>query len=110
MKVYTRDELIALLKEQEFNGAHLAVMNRWLDRGDGIAVYQNHDLGHPWLGHVIPVSFGSPRAQLEVADAGDLPDRLPDGLAREVTGGVNWRYTLEGTYRGEPIGLAEAGL
>lgn len=62
----------------------------WTDRGDGIAVYENSELGHPELGHRVAVSYGSPAAQIE----GDLPTTLPDGLLRGITGGINWRYTL----------------
>lgn len=73
-----------------------AMVNRWLARGDGAAVYQNHLLGHPELGHIKIVSYGSPAAQLEVGQE-DLPDRLPDGLP---AGAINWRYSLVGTYHG----------
>jgi hypothetical protein len=37
----------------------------WLDRGDGVAIYENHDLGHPDLGQCQLASFGSRTAQLE---------------------------------------------
>lgn len=75
-------------------------VNRWLRRGDGAAVYRNADLGHPQLGAVKIVSFGSKDAQLEIEQADDLPARLPDGLP---AGAVNWRYQLDGTYRGETL-------
>ncbi len=71
-------------------------MNTWLGRGDGIAVFENQDMGHPDLGDRRFVSFGSPAAQLETDTP---PDRLPDG----VGGTVNWRYGLVGTYRGAPL-------
>lgn len=74
----------------------LAQMNRWLDRGDGIAVYTNQDMGHPDLGDKRFVSYGSPDAQL---DTDEPPTTLPDGLG----GTVNWRYGLTGVYRGEPL-------
>lgn len=73
--------------------ATIGQMNTWLARGDGIAVYTNEDLGHPGLGDKRFMSYGSVAAQLET-DA--PPSVLPDGLG----GGVNWRYTLTGTYRG----------
>lgn len=62
----------------------------WTDRGDGVAVYENQELGHPELGHRVAVSYGSPAAQIE----GDLPTTLPDGLMKDITGGINWRYGL----------------
>ncbi len=73
-----------------------AQMNGWLTRGDGIAMYENRDMGHPELGTKRFVSFGSPAAQLETDTP---PDMLPDG----VGGGVNWRYGLVGTYRGAAL-------
>lgn len=69
----------------------LVVMNRWLERGDGVAIYRNEDLGHPHLGHRQFVSYGSPEAQ--IVDAFP-PTRMPD-----IGGAINWRYQLEGTYR-----------
>jgi len=72
----------------------LPLVARWHARGDGAAVYQNHDLGHPEVGHVKITSYGSPAAQLEVPEA-ELPERLPDGLP---AGAINWRYTLIGVY------------
>lgn len=66
--------------------------NRWLDRGDGLAIYENHDLGHPELGHIKIVSYGSQTALLET---GTPPERLPD-----IGVDINWRYQLIGTYRG----------
>lgn len=78
------------------------IINRWLARGDGAAVYSNKDLGHSMLGHTAIVSFGSSEAQLEMG-SGDLPLSLPDGLMEGITGGINWRYTLDGIYTGEAL-------
>lgn len=74
----------------------IAELNRllptWFERGDGVAVYQNSDLGHPELGDVVLTSYGSHAAQLET----DIPPwRLPDGLRGNQ---INWRYTLQGVY------------
>ena len=68
-----------------------AKMDGWLKRGDGVAVYEDSDLGSPNLGHRKYVSFGSEAAQLETDDP---PTRLPD-----IGGSINWRYTLIGTVR-----------
>jgi hypothetical protein len=86
-KHLTPAEVRALVPEQ-----HHATVNRWLQRGDGLAVYENHDLGHPDLGHRQFASFGSAAAQLETQAP---PDRLPDIGQR-----INWRYVLVGVYRG----------
>jgi hypothetical protein len=82
----TRDELFKTL-----DPGHHATVQRWLDRGDGVAVYENKDLGHPDLGHRKFASYGSPAAQLEAEEA---PERLPD-----IGGQINWRYALVGTVR-----------
>lgn len=72
----------------------IAVINRWLARGDGVAVYENVELGHPWAGHRQYVSFGGPEAQIP----GDPPTKMPD-----IGPMLNWRYQLVGTYRGEAL-------
>lgn len=94
-KQLTQAELIAALDR-----SHWATVNRWLERGDGVAVYRNEDLGSRMLGHRQFLSFGSPQAQLE----GDVPpQRLPD-----IGTAINWRYQLEGTYRGPALNDGDA--
>jgi hypothetical protein len=90
MHTYDKGTLTMLLSPDS-----IRVVNRWLARGDGVAVYKNVDLGHPEIGHEQFVSFGSPEAQLETNDP---PQRLPD-----IGNQINWRYSLQGTYRGEPL-------
>jgi hypothetical protein len=70
-------------------------VNVWLERGDGIAVYQNADLSHPMVGEIKLVSFGSDAAMLETNDP---PMRLPD-----IGNEINWRYQLIATYKGEAL-------
>lgn len=77
----------------EWVRAHLIPqLNRWLARGDGVAVYENHDLGHQDAGALHVTSFGSSRAQLE---GGVPPQRMPD-----IGAIIGWRYALVATYRG----------
>lgn len=73
----------------------IPTINGWLTRGDGAAIYENHDLGHPDIGHVQIVSYGSAAAQIETVEA---PERMPD-----IGNRINWRYTLIGVYKGEPL-------
>jgi hypothetical protein len=106
-KEMTADEIIeALRKWGELDDSPSAAvwlwettrkMNEWLNRGDGIAVYQNQDLGHPEIGDKQFVSFGSDAAQLEVSEP---PVQLPD-----IGGRINWRYVLIGTYKGDPLAV-----
>jgi hypothetical protein len=77
----------------------ILVVERWIARGDGAAVYENHDLGHPDVGMPRIASYGSPAAQLETDTP---PERLPDTLKD-----INWRYLLIATYRGEPVESSE---
>lgn len=95
MKTFDRTEIIDILTELEMprQGA-VSVLNHWLERGDGVAVYQNVDLGNQEIGHRQFVSFGSEEALLP----GEPPERMPD-----VGGAINWRYILEGIYRGEAL-------
>jgi hypothetical protein len=70
-------------------------VNQWLARGDGVAVYENVELGHPDAGHRQYVSFGSSEAQIP---GDELPERMPD-----IGGAINWRYRFVGAYRGEAL-------
>lgn len=71
----------------------LELFSRWLSRGDGVAVYENHDLGHPEVGHRQWMSYGGTAAQLEVDTP---PTTLPD-----IGGRIHWRYQLIATCRRE---------
>jgi len=72
-----------------------AIINRWLARNDGVAVYENQDLGHPDIGRRQFVSYGSKAAQIETDEP---PQRMPD-----IGGAINWRYQLVGVYKGKPF-------
>jgi len=56
------------------------------ERGGQWAAYENHDLGHPELGHLQFLKFG-PGCTFEKA-----PERMPDTQTQ-----INWRYILVGT-------------
>jgi hypothetical protein len=102
MTEYTTEALIALLSERyepEDMAEIVGKLNAWLARGDGVAVYENHDLGHPELGRIVCLSFGSTGAVFE----GEPPSRMPD-----LPQLIGWRYQLVGTYRGELLPLKEA--
>jgi len=91
MKTYTREELDSLLSQLDLLLDASETIDRWVERGDGVAVYRNYDFCSPDLGHVQMVSYGSPDAQLET----DVPPTtLPD-----IGNAINWRYQLEGVYR-----------
>jgi len=83
----TFKEITADLEDQN----SIVTLRRWLDRGDGIALYENHDLGSPLIGHKQWASYGSPDAQLET-------DTPPLRL-RDIGGKINWAYQLIGTCR-----------
>jgi hypothetical protein len=89
-KEFTKEEL--KLDPQFFEQ-----VNVWLSRGDGIAVYENVELGHPHLGHRQFISYGGPAAQITSAEP---PLRMPD-----LGNAINWRYQLVGTYKGEPLAV-----
>lgn len=67
-----------------------ATIKRWLDRGDGVAVYENQDLGARNLGHRQFMSYGSSAALIEQAEP---PERCPDIAGKSP----NWAYYLTAT-------------
>lgn len=97
---YSPEKLLELAREssygdEEWLSAAVETFNRQLGRGDKIAVYENHDLGHPEMGHRKYVSYGSPAAYLEVDEP---PQRLPDTPQE-----INWRYALIGVCTEGPV-------
>lgn len=73
---------------------YLAILGQLQDKaglGRGIAYYRNEDLGHRMIGHVMAFTYGTPESQFETSDP---PKQCPDGLASDITGGINWRYQL----------------
>ena len=88
---FTKTQIESMLDSQNW-----PIVNRWLARGDGIAVYENHNIGSDGAGHRQFPSFGSSAAQLETETP---PKRLPD-----IGGHINWAYQLIGTYRGALLG------
>lgn len=96
MKDFTRADVLDLLRGQDvedgtFADRAIGLIDQWVGRGDGCAVYRNEDLGSQALGHLKFVSFGSDACQLPVPVP---PARLPD-----IGGDINWRYVLYGTYK-----------
>jgi hypothetical protein len=92
MEKWNKNKLIDYVNEQygpDDSPGTLAVIGRWLARGDGAAIYTNHDLGSHNVGEPRIVSYGSPAAQLEVAEP---PKQLPDGIP---SGAINWRFQLD---------------
>lgn len=85
-ETWTEAELFAAFDES----CH-PVLRRWLARGDGAAVFENVDVGHPDSGHLKALSYGSPLAQLEVDSP---PEQMPD-VGRDI----NWRYRLKAMCR-----------
>lgn len=73
----------------------LDMANRWLARGDGIAVYEAMAFDRSDFGSRQYLSYGSSAAQLEVDEP---PKTLPD-----IGGKINWAYQLVGTYRGDQL-------
>jgi len=85
IQTFTIDDLAETLPPDSFT---VCCMQKWLARGDGIAVYECRLLGSELLGHRVMVSFGGPDAQLP---GDEPPNYLPVGLIR-----LAWAYTLQG--------------
>ena len=91
LKPVTREQLDALLAEQELSESAVAIVHGWLARGDGAAVYRNEALDSGTHGHCVTVSFGSPAAQIELDEP---PQRMPD-----IGDHIGWKYQLLATHR-----------
>lgn len=93
MRTLTFQEFCDLLDEAGFPDDVWTSFDAWFARGDGAAIYVNHDLGSPEVGQIRIASYGSEVAQIESPEP---PDRLPD-----IGGQINWRWVLEAVYRPE---------
>jgi hypothetical protein len=71
----------------------MRLFDKWLSRGDGVACYENEDMGSRDIGRRQFVSYGGAEAQIECGD-GVPPQRMPD-----IGGNINWRYQLVVTWR-----------
>jgi hypothetical protein len=97
MENLSRARLTKLLRveadgDEEWVSGAKSMVDQWVARGDGVAVYRNEDLGHAEMGRMRFVSFGGPAAQFRDPPPARLPD-FPDE--------INWRYVLFGLYRKE---------
>lgn len=93
MEEITLEQIRDLLDpDPAFRKHALELFQAWLQRGDGVAVYANVEIGHPNAGHLKFVSYGSEAAMLENCD--EPPSRMPD-----IGGDINWRYRLKAVCR-----------
>ena len=74
------------------NAQSHALVNRWLARGDGVAVYRSQAMDSAWLGHRVFMSYGSPEAQISTTMTNLPPDACPT-QSRGM--GMAWAYRLE---------------
>lgn len=97
------------VEKQDYLRAVRELGQRAILRGDGLAVYVNHDLGHPDVGQWQIVSYGSEASQLETREVNTLTeenrvayvrgtyvygdDLIPTTLP-DIGGRINWRYQL----------------
>jgi hypothetical protein len=91
---HTKQSFNAYLDRQYGDSAPVTrrTINRWLERGDGAAIFENHDLGSPDVGSPQIASYGSSLAMLE--------GLVPPKMMPDIGTSVNWRYVLVATYRG----------
>lgn len=90
MKTFTRIEMLGMIEPEV-----RTPINHWLERGSGVAVYRNEDLGSRQLGQRKFVSYGDEHSFIEDEEP---PIRLPD-----TPTDIHWRYQLEGTYKGDVL-------
>lgn len=134
-KIFTADELSAYVARQFEADAPEVIrkINAWLARGDGVAVYENCDLGAKDAGASKIMSYGSGAAQLEpfcgtcgealgrtdvhgsleFVHSGDEPADghvpvYPPANLPDTPSEINWRYQLYAVYRdGAQVGVPE---
>lgn len=147
-KVLSSDEFATVMREWyernyggftraargDYNGT-VTLVTKWIARGDRAAVYRNADLGHPDLGQIVCVSFGSAEAQVPTkpceacgGSGGERHASAPTGyvLCHDCFGmgweapptslpvdgsfGLGWRYQLESVFDGltEEVSLDDA--
>ena len=70
----------------------MGFFERWLDRGDGVAVYENMALDSRNLGQLVFMSYGSEAAQIEEDEA---PKIMPDMRMYSTP----WAYRLKVSFR-----------
>ena len=90
---FTEEEFHAYVERQygKQSADVIRQADAWIRRGDGAAIYENHEMGNPEAGNPQIVSYGSPSAQIEADEPQEL---LPD-----IGNQINWRYVLVGTFR-----------
>lgn len=80
---------------------NIALINRWLERGDIAAIYENAEIGHPLAGQLKITSYGSDQAQLERSQFPEGPPQtLPD-----IGNTINYRYQLKAVCSSGPVPL-----
>lgn len=118
METFTRESFTGYIIANfgEYAAQNLTVINKWLTRGDGAAVYVNSDLGHGDLGRVQVVSYGSPAAQLEprckhcqgtLTDAGEHTYRSGEPVYMHADGTHEDHFPELGVY--PPVTLPDFG-
>lgn len=90
MNTFTADEILAMADE-EIRDALTRIIGRVQHRGDGLAVYENMELGHPEIGLLYFMSYGSEVSQIETKNP---PTTMPD-----IGGVIGWRYQLKGVLK-----------
>lgn len=68
--------------------------DKWLERGDGVAIYRNEAMDSSGFGDLQMISYGSSSCQW---DGTDPPLQLPD-----IGSSVGWRFRLYATFRDPP--------
>ena len=99
MKELTKEEVSA-----DIERSNIPYLNRWLQRGDSVVVYENVDLSSSQVGVKVYLSFGGIEAQ--ITKASDIPadlNRMPALISQ------SWAYRLVGLYSGELLPL-DGGL
>ncbi|WP_156027791.1 hypothetical protein [Candidatus Solirubrobacter pratensis] len=90
-ETWTIEQAATAIADGSDPAEYVLALTLHIERGKGIALYRNEEFGHPGMGHTVGFTYGTSEAQFETPEP---PVQCPDGLMREITGGINWRYRL----------------
>ena len=97
MKTVSIDEAVALLGKAGYDDAQKDKGRSWFDNDRYVLIFENHDLGHPALGHMFAMPWD---------DGEDIPPHGPDNPAV----GLGWRYITAYVVEPEPSAIVEVPL
>jgi hypothetical protein len=96
MDTITIDEAVAIMAAHKYDDDQKAKLRTFHTDGRRVLIFENHDFGHPALGHVIAMSWSA---------EGDVPPHGPD----HPSIGMGWRYVTSYVVEPKPVVVEDLG-